>query len=590
MLAYRSAKRSVEMGDALADLEARTATLEPSAASLLDDVRSLLIRAGQLEAAVVDAQSPVVDDISPTSDAFGQAMQDLAVMFARIRAGKAVPRPAVDAATMRLRALRSRSPVGRVCTSVPEGFAYYGLFPETYLDAARALASTLAPDEAVVIGIRGIGTTLSAVVAAELVEQGIPVERLTVRPRGHPFDRELRLSRKLSDRLRSLAARPGALFAVVDEGPGLSGSSFASVVAALRALGTSEERIVLFPSWSPAPELLSNARARTVWARHRRFLGDFESTWIHNGRLARMFGAAMMRDLSAGAWRDLFGATGIDRPVVQPQHERRKFLAERGDQHMLIKFEGLDDGAAERRARADRLAAAGFGVPVSALRHGFVAMPWMDGTPLTPRDAGPVLLACIARYVAWNARHERTGTGADPEPLLELVRVNAGEAFGAGWGHEAVSRLGRLAADVARAPAVRVDGRMMPHEWLRTSSGFVKTDGGSHYDDHFYPGEHDAAWDLAGAVLELELDDAAAGALTREYAAASGDQGIAPRLAFMRIAYAAFRLGYTTLATAALGDTPDGAAMHRAATRYSVTLRRELAAIDSGGQSYATGT
>src|SRR4051812_40168429 len=52
--------------------------------------------------------------------------------------------------------------------SVAEGYAYYGLFPETYLEAAKEYASGLQPGRAVCLGLRSIGTSLSAVVAAAL--------------------------------------------------------------------------------------------------------------------------------------------------------------------------------------------------------------------------------------------------------------------------------------------------------------------------------------------------------------------------------------------------------------------------------------
>src|SRR3954463_5796850 len=46
---------------------------------------------------------------------------------------------------------------------VPEGFAFYAVYPEAYVDAARRLKLSAS---ARVIGIRSIGTSLAAVVAA----------------------------------------------------------------------------------------------------------------------------------------------------------------------------------------------------------------------------------------------------------------------------------------------------------------------------------------------------------------------------------------------------------------------------------------
>jgi hypothetical protein len=593
MLVYRSAVRTLDVRDIIGGLEERCAALDASGAMPLDAARSLLIDAGELEAALVDAECPVEDRTTAVTDALNATARCMATLFARAWAGAPFSGSAIDGARRRLRALRRCAMPSTVTASVPEGFAYYGLFPETYLDAAEELVRRCAPCLVVVIGIRGIGTTLSAAVAAQLAMRGVAASRLTVRPRGHPFDRTVRLSPQLLDWLRDAASRPGTVFAIVDEGPGLSGSSMASVVECLTAIGVAPERIMLMPSWDPPAEALSNARARRVWPRHQKFIGSFDRAWLLSGRLARAFGVTAIQDLSAGGWRRLFyrTAAGVGGPPLQPQHERRKFLGRRpGGEHILIKFEGLDAMAAGRRDHAERLAEAGFAPPVAGFAHGFLATRWMDGRPLEARDANADVLRSIARYSAWRSRRERAGHLADPGPLVDMLRVNAHEGLGGEWGALAAGQGARYAAAVARAPAVRVDGRMSPHEWLRTAGSLTKTDGVSHHDDHFYPGAHDIAWDLAGACIEWDLDAPATRMLVREYAAASGDRTIEPRLRFMRAGYAAFRLGYTSLASDALGETPDGVRLRAATGRYAAVLRRELLDESLGGQSYAAGT
>ncbi|HEX9945091.1 MAG TPA: hypothetical protein VGG03_24035, partial [Thermoanaerobaculia bacterium] len=67
-----------------------------------------------------------------------------------------------------------------VSVSVPEGFAFYGLYPEMYFKAAAELRGGLLS----VIGIRSIGTALAAAVAAAVGEQA---SAISVRPGGHPF-------------------------------------------------------------------------------------------------------------------------------------------------------------------------------------------------------------------------------------------------------------------------------------------------------------------------------------------------------------------------------------------------------------------
>ena len=115
--------------------------------------------------------------------------------------------------------LHGFDPSQTIRTKQAEGYAFYALYPESYLEAARA--SGLGPNTQV-IGIRSIGTGLSALVAASL---GAPAP-ITLRPVGHPFGREVRVDPNLTKSLVSDAAKD---FAVVDEGPGLSGSSFGAV-------------------------------------------------------------------------------------------------------------------------------------------------------------------------------------------------------------------------------------------------------------------------------------------------------------------------------------------------------------------------
>lgn len=102
---------------------------------------------------------------------------------------------------------------------------------------------------------------------------------------------------------------------------------------------------------------------------------------------------------------------------------------------------------------------------------------------------------------------------------------------------------------------------------------------------------------MAGACVELELDPEAERALIRAYRARSGDRRIGTRLPFYRRAYLAFRLGYTTLAAQALGESPNASGMRGAARRYAELLRRQLSKDaaelrDSAdyGQSYVTDT
>src|SRR5579859_126767 len=222
MLVFRDGRQTASTDALAARCHARLLALRriPSPGSALD----ALLCAGELECALTDfADSAAIP---------AAALTDLcaAALFAPVEGS------AIDEAWLRV----AQSPLPPTVTlSAPEGFAYYALHPLAYSDLATPLPLS---NPVGVVGIRTIGTTLSAVVQQGLRARGVHAERITVRPGGHPFDRRTGLSPTQQDWVRGLQA-VGADFLVVDEGPGLSGSSLLSVAEALAAAGVAHHRI-----------------------------------------------------------------------------------------------------------------------------------------------------------------------------------------------------------------------------------------------------------------------------------------------------------------------------------------------------------
>jgi hypothetical protein len=579
MQVYRAQHRQEEPGRLLAAIHDDLTHLAPRHAGAHDRVVRLLIALGELEAGVADslhaeadAPHPVTAALRHASVAAGHLLwhswhgqhEALSAWAARVHGALVT----LEAATL----------PRTVVTGVPEGYAYYGLFPETYLRAAVRCARALRMEHGVCVGIRSIGTSLSAVVSAALEELGVQVLSLTVRPRGHPFDRRLRLTPALEALLRDHAAEP---FLVVDEGPGLSGSSFAGTARALSELGVSDDRIVLLPSWRTDGQSLRSGDARARWHRHRQFSSTFEEVWVETGRLADLAPGSSLSDLSAGKWRSLLLHDEARYPPVQRQHERRKLLARPrsgsrpGQPARLLRFAGLGAQGDARLRRGRALAEAGFSPPVLELRHGFLIQEFPAGTPGRAGQACPEeLAATMARYLAHLRRRHPAAVDA-PSDLRELLAINVTEALGEPAAERLVARFPPADAPPQEAPTA-LDGRMLPHEWVRTDHGFFKADALDHHDDHFYPGPQDIAWDVAGTCLEFGLDgDARRGFLAR-YVRESGDTAIAQRLPYHALAYLAFRLGYAGLAAESLGDDPDGARFRAETVRYRALLAAEL--------------
>ncbi|HMH01842.1 MAG TPA: hypothetical protein VK555_10535, partial [Terriglobales bacterium] len=122
---------------------------------------------------------------------------------------------------------------------------------------------------------------------------------------------------------------------------------------------------------------------------------------------------------------------------------------------------------------------------------------------------------------------------------------------------------------------VAVDGRMQPHEWLRTSDGILlKTDASTHGDDHFFPGPTDIAWDLAGVAVEWNLHPNALEFLFARFARLTGND-LRRTLPTFMLAYSVFRLAWCKMATGSVMDSSEQLRLRIAYRRYrNVTLRQ----------------
>jgi hypothetical protein len=174
-----------------------------------------------------------------------------------------------------------------------------------------------------------------------------------------------------------------------------------------------------------------------------------------------------------------------------------------------------------------------------------------------------------------------TGQEADAAlaRLREMLYWNTWETLG----QAAATRTRRRGDTAARRwqegtpPLSYGDGRLAPHEWLRTRSGrLLKADGVGHDADHTVVGRQALAWDLAGAMVEWGLDEAAAGPLLHAVREAEALPPAAT-LTFYCMAYAAFRVGQTSLCAGMLAHDPDEQArLWRAHAVYRDALTRLL--------------
>src|SRR4051812_26576889 len=157
----------------------------------IEALRTLLIQAGQFEQAVQDQWPQPADDFTSAFVLQVQQITDhaAAAFYARWAESRPFPRGGFQLeeslGRMREQLEQLDSPPDVVLTvKVPEGFEFYALYPEQYCASAVRWAAEhhCAAPQAVVVGIRSIGTTLSALVAAALNANGWQAHRFTLRP------------------------------------------------------------------------------------------------------------------------------------------------------------------------------------------------------------------------------------------------------------------------------------------------------------------------------------------------------------------------------------------------------------------------
>lgn len=579
MLVYGDAKR-LERADTLcAEIASRlhTAQHQPPGIARHTELVAILLRAGELVQGLADLELARMgaDDISASRQTGECLLLDLAGLVARSwRQGFAGP--VVVPARVARSLADSQAPLS-LSIREPEGYAFYALYPESYLEAAAG--SGLAADT-VVIGLRSIGTTLSAIVAASIGA----APPITLRPVGDPFRRRLAVAPQLAERLlRDRAAD----FAIVDEGPGLSGSSFGCVADWLEDHDVSANRIHFFPGHKGGLGPQSCGRHRERWAERLRHVIDVDDLLIkpsHSARhladwVAHLVGPLEkpLEDVSAGLWRKKL--PGDRWPPADGRFERRKFLAHTAGGPWLVKFAGLGEAGQRKLVKARLLAEAGFTPPVAGLCHGFLVQKWVSAKPMAPPEfRRPAFIAHLGRYLSFRAHSlpPPAAQGASMAKLCEMAVINTEEALGRAAASRLKSRLGDAERYNSTIVPVDTDNRLHRWEWLvQGERHILKTDALDHSSAHDLVGCQDIGWDIAGASIEFDLtreERAALRAAVSERCSRIPDAGL---LELFELSYLAFQLGLWMSAKSVA--TPDEVPrLEAAAARYARFLRRRI--------------
>lgn len=541
------------------------------------------VEMGELQQAVADQLNPLEDETHPSTDALGEASVVLGSCVAlssalcfggRSRAHSRLAPLLLRAAAETKTALTTIEPAF-LEPRVPEGYAYYCLYPEMYLASLkRVLADFPSSRRFVVLGIRSIGTSLAGLVAGALREAGLCSTAETVRPRGHPFQRHVALGPAIQKRMRD-ASTAGARFIVVDEGPGLTCSSFLSVATCLSGLGVAEDAILLLSAWQGAPSVLAPEETRQRWRRMRVYhtsASDAFEGWRSLVSMVRVAGdgggdrwspdGARTVDVSYGRWRERSYAAPAEWPVVHRSMERVKLLllppleqpSGNGIEEMgghdvpgqsttvIAKFAGLGRYGEEKLARARVLADSGFCPPTLGMAYGFILQPFLPGSrPLGRLDICAELTHILGSYYAFIGNRFRLPSAPRYDALAGMISHNCSEEVIPGAERFLAKWSGRKAG-IEALPLALLDGRPRPHEWIEAGGRYLKTDSWDHCADHTLVGEQCVLWDLAGVLEEWGMGGDDSDRFLGSWAAAGGDAAMLPFLDFYRAAYLALKL------------------------------------------------
>lgn len=548
----------------------------------LADSREWLIATGQLEQAVLDAGGEG-NEISAATI----AAADLFLATRSSTSGGARVKSCTERLALALHRIEATSQDREIDVRVPEGFAWYALYPDSYAQTAETWSRRCeaAKSDICVIGLRSIGTTLAAVVAQALRNCGRTVRScISLRPSGDPFSRSAELPAGFV---------PGSQNIIVDEGPGLSGSSMVAVARALHGVGADAAGIYFFAGHANGPGRAADESIRGWWRAPRVWTTELDDTVVDGSVMPDVLSSLIetcsgeiaegpAKDLDMLGWISLAGLSALPRAVAPGLETPKKIVHLRSGRAVLLKFTGFALTSAAHRLehrKSPRTAIAPFGSG-----HGWTAMPWVEGRRLTVADGGvpfqidhlgPWIVAAASETLMADEIRDGIGRIASALKAWAMTRDGAARVRGI----ELVAEREAMNVSSATMPCYG-DGRLAPHEWIRTLGGAIlKADAGGHHCDHTWVGRQPIAWDLAGAEIEWELDDRRAATLYRTVQQTTGIEHCQATRPFYKAGYCVFRAAAAYHSASVSSDAEVCHHLRAAGEWYERRLEAELATL-----------
>ncbi|MEZ0313437.1 MAG: hypothetical protein ACAI38_16825 [Myxococcota bacterium] len=596
MHVYGDPQIEVDLARLWRDLAARVTRLPADPPT--DALRELLIASGMVEQAAHDALAGKRDHRAHPFVARMHAITDFAArafhadwLRSAAQAGALAEATRVQPPRTYVHALkretRARVEPKHAILKIPEGFAYNSLYPEQYCAATWAFIGARKArltGSVLVVGVRSIGTTLSAIVAAALDCAGIDNHRMTVRPSGSPTSRELVLDKNV------LAGASHAI--VVDEGPWTSGSSMAAVGFALERLGLPREAIAFLPSHRNGPGPKASPDVRAMWNEVAIFSVPVTAPIFGGRTLREHLNHELANTLGVRAellpdedWRRLAYDDPGDWPPSRGRFATSRYRVRTTSGSLALEFGGTAtiDGqsmVAQALAACEQRTFGGFAPAPIGMVAGYLARPWLEGTALRPSDVDAKLLSSLSHYVSamaglpldsaalaaaqlrradWASRHLADALG-DSAAKRAAAYVEAGSVLPPAWARAAF------------------DYDLAPRCWMRTSEGAIARVGSAATaHGHTVVGVQPVLWDVASLLVEWDLGRKEARAVVAEVEAGLGGTRLPrPALRAFMLAYIAFKLGELAACQAEADDAAELSRIHDAIGGYCKQVDRLL--------------
>lgn len=435
----------------------------------------------------------------------------------------------------------------RARTQLPSGFRAQDLSHYDVLSLSEEFLRTRknGPHPVDFVGARTAGCYFAPLAAAKLTTAGWPsVSWMSVRPKSG-------LSAWEAEKLRAIAKRTGSVV-IVDDHPD-TGKTMGLMLTLLQGFGIAQERITIMVPSHPAqknPAVLSAGSSVEVvtepWERAHK--SEFLQSGVHS----------LLTDyLSGRGWSDISIVEDEPETAVLNQrlsescgdgffvHLKKVFyLSGRVGQNPVycrVVGKSVGWGWLGYHAYIAGARLKGYVPPVLGLREGILFSEWLDGGSEGLATRREPTTGEIARYVARRAEVLQI----DEDPCFEgwkygltgwyvLVRTLRAP-FGPYLSRFRMPALLRALRKYGPRPAVFIDARIRPEEWIRTAEGIRKLD----YEHHGFGNPAlnlvDPAYDLAAAIFDLGLDKEAEAELIREYQELRNDPGLLDRLILLKL-------------------------------------------------------